>query len=340
MTVQMWPLAGRGRLRTLCALTPGLVLPLTVAAAAFFAAGATGAPVMLFALVIGIALSTVSEDARFHAGLSFASRPVLQFGVALLGLNISVAQVASLGGQTLLLVAAGTAISIASGLALSRCSGLPRAFGVLAGGATGICGASAALAISSTLPPSPHRDRDTAFVIVAVTTLSTIAMVAYPLIAHLLGFNDRQTGIFLGATIHDVAQVVGAGYAVSNEAGETATIVKLFRVALLLPTVLSIALLTRSRAPTDGKLPWLLPPFAIAFAVLVIINSAGIIPAGLRNAGSLVSSWCLATAVAAIGIRTSIAATLRMGWSALVVPVGATLALMAFVIAVEIIVGT
>src|SRR5690606_40998610 len=91
MTVQMWPLAGRGRLRTLCALTPGLVLPLTVAAAAFFAAGATGAPVMLFALVIGIALSTVSEDARFHAGLSFASRPVLQFGVALLGLNISVA---------------------------------------------------------------------------------------------------------------------------------------------------------------------------------------------------------------------------------------------------------
>src|SRR5690606_17396585 len=146
MTVQMWPLAGRGRLRTLCALTPGLVLPLTVAAAAFFAAGATGAPVMLFALVIGIALSTVSEEACFHAGLSFALWPVLQFGVALLGLNISVSLMASLVGHILLLVAVVSVVLIASGIALSRCYGLSRAFGVLAGGATGICGASAALA--------------------------------------------------------------------------------------------------------------------------------------------------------------------------------------------------
>jgi len=340
MNAQIWTMVGRGWRRTLSAPLPGLFLALTVAAAATFAAGATGGPVMFFALLIGIALNAASGDERLRAGLSFASRPVLQLGVALLGLKISVAQVASLGSQTLLLVAGGTAVSIASGLLLVRLFGLQRAFGVLAGGATGICGASAALAISSTLPPSPDKDRETAFVIVAVTTLSTIAMVAYPVIAHLLGFDDRQIGIFLGATIHDVAQVVGAGYAVSEEAGDTATIVKLFRVALLLPTVLIIALMTRSRAATDGKLPWLLPPFAIAFAVLVVINSSGIVSPGLRDVTTTFSNWCLATAVAAIGIRTSIAGTLRMGWAALAVPIGATIFLMTFVIGIELMMGS
>jgi len=340
MNAQIWPTAGRGWRKTLSAPMPGLFLALTVAAAATFAAGATGGPVMFFALLIGIALNAASGDERLRAGLSFASRPVLQLGVALLGLKISAANVASLGSQTLLLVAGGTAISIASGLLLARLFGLPRAFGVLAGGATGICGASAALAISSTFPPSSNKDRETAFVIVAVTTLSTIAMLAYPVIAHLLGFDDSQTGIFLGATIHDVAQVVGAGYAVSEEAGDTATIVKLFRVALLLPTVLGIALMTRSRTATDGKLPWLLPPFAIAFAVLVVINSSGLVPAGLRDVCTIFSNWCLATAVAAIGIRTSILGTLKMGWAALTVPIGATIFLMTFVIGIELLMGS
>ncbi|MBP1883975.1 YeiH family protein [Sinorhizobium mexicanum] len=337
MNVETRPMAGRGWLKALSTPAPGLFLALTVAAAATFVAQAVGAPVMPFALLIGIALNGASGDEQLRAGLAFASRPLLQVGIALLGLKISVMQVASLGSDTLLLVASGTAVSIASGLALARLFGLPSTLGLLAGGATGICGASAALAISSTLPASPNKDRETAFVIVTVTTLSTVAMLAYPVIAHFLGLDDRQTGIFLGATIHDVAQVVGAGYAVSEEAGDTATIVKLFRVALLLPTVLGIALTMRSRASTEGRLPWLLPPFAVAFAVLVVVNSSGFVPTALRDVSIALSNWCLATAVAAIGIRTSISGTLRMGWAALAVPIGATILLMTLVISFELI---
>lgn len=337
MSAETQPVGGHRWLKALSTPALGLSLALTVATAATFVSEVTGGPTMLFALLIGIALNAVSGDQHVRPGLSVASRPLLQVGVALLGLKISVTQVAGLGADTLILVAAGVAVSIGSGVLLARLFGLSRAFGILAGGACGICGASAALAISSALPASQKKGHETAFVIVAVTTLSTAAMLAYPLIAHLVGFNDRETGIFLGATIHDVAQVVGAGYAVSEETGDTATIVKLFRVALLLPTVLGIAVLTRSRAAAGGQLPWPLPPFAIAFMILVLINSSGVVPPSLRDASILLSNWCLATAVAAIGLKTSIAGTLKMGWGALAVPVGATIGLMTFVIAIELV---
>ena len=99
---------------------------------------------------------------------------------------------------------------------------------------------SAALATASVLPRYKEREADTAFVAIAVNILATIAMVAYPAVCDLLGFDQCTTGIFLGAAIHDVAQVVGAGYAVSDAAGNVATIVKLFRVFLLLPVVLGV----------------------------------------------------------------------------------------------------
>lgn len=323
----------------LAARAPGLLLALTAAAAANFAATLSGIPVMLLALLIGIALNFASTDDRTTPGLAFASRPVLQVGVALLGLGVSVEQVIDLGSDTLLLVVGGVLAAIGSGWLIARLLGRSSTFGVLAGGATGICGASAALAISSALPPDEARERETAFVIVVVTALSTLAMVLYPLLAHWLGFADRTTGILIGATIHDVAQVVGAGYAVSEEAGDTATVVKLFRVALLLPTVLAISLATaRSR---DGlQKPMLpVPLFAIAFAVLAILNSTVHLPPVLLSALGDLSRACLVVAVAAIGIKTSLRGILRMGPATLAVPVGATIVLLALVIAVQLLSG-
>ena len=143
-----------------------------------------------------------------------------------------------------------------------------RDFGLLTGGAVAICGASAALAIAAVLPDGPEQQRATVMTVVGVTALSTVAMILYPLIAAAAGLDTHTTGIFLGATIHDVAQVVGAGYSVSAEAGDTATIVKLFRVALLLPVVLVLSLIVRNgagAAPSSSRPP-LLPVFLVAFA--------------------------------------------------------------------------
>ena len=112
--------------------------------------------------------------------------------------------------------------------------GFTRSFGLLSGGATAICGASAAMAISAALPPHPLKERATLFTIVGVSTLSTVAMIAYPIIAAAVGLDGVHAGMFIGGTIHDVAQVVGAGYAISPEAGDAATLVKLMRVKAML----------------------------------------------------------------------------------------------------------
>jgi uncharacterized integral membrane protein (TIGR00698 family) len=323
-----WGRLGQGAL----ALAPGLAAALTVAAAANFVAIAYGGPVMLMALLIGLALNFLSASPAAQPGLRAASKPVLQIGVALLGLRISVEDVTRLGIDTVVLIVAGVAVAMITGVVIARVLRQRLAFGLLAGGATGICGASAALAIATVLPRTPTSERETAFVIVTVTTYSTIAMVIYPVLAHWLGFDDHTTGLLLGATIHDVAQVVGAGYAVSPEAGDTATIVKLFRVAMLLPTVFLISSLgSRFGAlrPAGRVAP--LPPFVVAFALLVGVNSLHLLPAAVSAPASEFSRWCLLVAVASIGIRTSIPDMLRMGRASLAVPGGATLVLLALV---------
>jgi uncharacterized integral membrane protein (TIGR00698 family) len=194
---------------------------------------------------------------------------------------------------------------------------LPSSFGLLSGGATAICGASAALAISAVLPRRPDHDRSTLLVVVGVSTLSTVAMLLYPLLAAAIGLTPAQTGVFLGASIHDVAQVVGAAHIVGAGADGPAVIVKLSRVALLTLVVLAIGIGVRAQmvvGATDTRRPPLLPGFLIAFLALVALNSAGLVPAGWQPAISGISRGCLVMAIAALGLKTSVSALREAGW--------------------------
>jgi uncharacterized integral membrane protein (TIGR00698 family) len=310
-------------------LGPGLIIAGLVALAASWLAEHYATPVMLLALLLGIAVNFTSQVDRCKPGIEFASRTVLRVGVALLGARITFDQVASLGGAMMTLTAGAVVLTILCGMTLARLTGLPRNFGVLTGGSVAICGASAALAIASVLPRGPDHERDTIMTVVAVTTLSTIAMVLYPLLAAAAGLDPHTTGIFLGATIHDVAQVVGAGYSVSTDAGDTATIVKLLRVALLLPVVLVISfLLQRSgdaATAAGGERPPLLPMFLVGFAALVVVNSLGWLPAAVESGLQGASRWCLVLAIAALGTRTSLGDMAHVGWRPVAVVVGETL---------------
>jgi len=167
--------------------------------------------VMLLALLLGMALNFLAADEGCKPGVAFAARTVLRLGVALLGARITFGQIAALGWEPLAIVGAALVSTIGVSVLIARITGFNPLFGLLTGGATAICGASAALALSAALPAHPLKERATTFTVVGVSLLSTAAMVVYPLIATALGLSNAHAGIFLGGTIHDVAQVIGAG---------------------------------------------------------------------------------------------------------------------------------
>jgi uncharacterized integral membrane protein (TIGR00698 family) len=305
------------------AVYPGFLVALTIALASSWLSQHYGAPVMLFGLLFGMAFHFLHEDGRCVAGIEFSARTILRIGVALLGARITAAQIASLGPIPVLTVVVGVATTILVGMLLADRLKLGRVFGVLSGGAVAICGASAALAIASVLPRHKDSERDTILTVVAVTSLSTLAMIFYPIVVTSLGMDHARAGIFLGGTIHDVAQVVGAGFMISPETGDIATYVKLLRVAMLVPVVSLIAWIV-ARRTMEGHVRKgaILPLFLVGFIALVVVNSVGWLPKFVIDASTDVSRWCLVTAIAALGMKTSFKDLIAVGWR----PVGLMLA--------------
>jgi uncharacterized integral membrane protein (TIGR00698 family) len=169
---------------------------------------------------------------------------------------------------------------------------------------------------------------------VGVAMLSTLAMMVYPLLAKAIGLDARLAGVFLGASIHDIPQAVGAGYGMSKETGDIATLVKLARVAMLMPVILLTVLLTRSRgAAAQGQRTSLLPWFIVAFALLVAVNSSGWLPPALVESGSSLSRGCLVAAIAAIGMKTQLREFVNVGLKPILLMVGETIFLAALVLA-------
>jgi uncharacterized integral membrane protein (TIGR00698 family) len=316
----------------------GVLAALTVGLAATWLSQHYAAPVMLFALLIGMAFHFLHEEGRCVAGIEFASKAILRTGVALLGARITAQQIVALGPTPILMVVVGVASTIAVGYLVSRLLGLTRTYGILSGGAVGICGASAALAIASVLPKHKDSERDVILAVVVVTALSTLAMIFYPMLVTAIGLDHQRAGLFLGGTIHDVAQVVGAGYMISQKTGDVATYVKLLRVAMLLPVVGIIAIVV-ARGQKDpgggavgGKAP--IPWFLFAFAGLVALNSLGFFSKQLVDGASDVSRWCLVTAIAALGMKTSFKELAAAGWRPVALMVGETAWIAALVLVV------
>jgi uncharacterized integral membrane protein (TIGR00698 family) len=281
-------------------------------------------PAMVIALLLGMALSRAAAQPVFAPGMTLCIKRILRIAVALLGIRIAMADIIALGPATAALVVAAMALTVCAGIVIARIVGQHDPFGALAGCATAVCGASAALATATVLPAYPAKHAETVFVVVAVNALSTVAMIAYPPLCALLGFDPQATGIMLGATIHDVAQVAGAGYAVSDAVGDDAVIVKLFRVLLLVPVVLAIAWYVSARgAQGEGaKLP--MPGFAIAFLALVLVNSLGLVPAPVKTVLIELSRAGLLLAIAALGLATSLGDIVRSGWRQGAVVTGTT----------------
>ena len=188
--------------------------------------------------------------------------------------------------------------------------------------------------MSSVLPQDEESERSLAVVIAVVTLMATIAMIFYPLLVAALDLTPQDMGVILGGTIHDVAQVVAAGKAISPKVGELATFVKLMRVAMLLPIVMGVYVWLGRGAkhvPGSAKIQYL-PGFLVAFFVFAAINSLGYVPAQVSAIGSTTSHYFLVIAITAIGVKTDLRSVLDVGWRPFALIVAETLAMLAVVL--------
>lgn len=291
----------------------GIAACLLVAMAAKFLALNYGAPTMLFALVLGISVNFLYESKDCSSGIDFCSSMILRFGVILLGAKIVFADVLAVGWTTALVVVGSVFLTIAFGGVVAKAMKLDYKFGLLSAGAVAICGISAAMTLSSVMPQNREMERYTLLTVIMVAGFGAIAMVSFPVLANFLNLDFQQAGIFIGGSIHDVSHVVGAGYAMSEEVGYIAMIVKMMRVALLIP-IAWIFLLAFRQQHTAGTQTPALPWFLLLFLALAIVNNIGWIPSAVSPLLNHISENCFVVAIAALGMKTSFEGLLDIGW--------------------------
>ncbi len=310
------------------ALWPGLALCGVAAATAGWLSEHYGFPIMLLGLLVGLSLGFVTRDPRTHPGLDFASRTCLRFGIVVLGLQVTIAQVTALGPAPFAALLVVMTATFLAGMAGAKAVGLTRYSGILAGGATAICGASAALALYGVIGKDRLAQAQFALTLVGVSLASALAMSIYPALAGEFALHDRQAGFLIGASIHDVSQAIGGGYAFSDAAGSYATIVKLTRVALLAPVVALVSLLLGPASEAAGQPLWrrlALPWFIVAFLATVVLNSLIAVPAQIAGFGLVASKGLLVLAVTSTAMRSRMELLMEMGWRAAVPVIAATL---------------
>lgn len=255
-------------------------------------------PIMI-AVVLGMLVSSAARSPAWIAGgLETLPRLALRTAIVLLGFQISIADVLSIGGIGLSAAIVATATTLAVTLAAGRMMRVEREPAILIAAGTAICGVAAIVAMGSAIRASA---RDMTYAILCVTLFGLVSMFLFPIAGQFLGLDARLFGIWTGAAVHEVAQVVAAGFQHSQEAGEVATVTKLSRVLLLAPIVAVFALSMRSKANAPraaAAVPW----FVVGFALAVAANSFLPVPAEARTLLGLTVSVLFTFALAAIGL--------------------------------------
>ena len=295
---------------------PGLSVCAVAAAASAWLSEHYHFPIILLGLLVGLSMSFVAQEPRSHRGLDFASRTCLRLGVVLLGFQVTFSQIGSLGPEPFAALLGVMAVTFFAGVLSARLVGQSGFTGILAGGATAICGASAAMALYGIIGRERLAQTQFAITLVGVSLASAVAMSLYPILAGYLHLSDQQAGFLIGASIHDVAQAIGGGYAFSEPAGSYATIVKLSRVALLAPVVVITGLAIGDPAGMARRTLWrrlALPWFITAFFAVVLLNSLLTVPPLLTENALPASKGLLLIAVVATAMRSRLDLLMETG---------------------------
>ena len=310
-------------------LAPGLLLTATIATTAFELrnlSGITALSPLIIAIVLGLAFhSTVGAPAAFKPGIVFSMRRVLRFAIILLGLQLSLSQVAEVGSAGLGIIATTVAATFPFTTWLGRRLGVDRKLSELIAAGTSICGASAIVATNSVTRAS---DEDVAYAVACVTVFGSASMVLYPALETPLQLTPHAFGLWAGASVHEIAQVVAAAFQNGADSGNFGTIAKLSRVMLLAPMVLLLGSFCAGRAergePSKRKsapMPW----FVLGFVAMMLLNSLGVIPQAEKAHLVQATTFLLTIALAAMGLETDVLKLRAKGWKPLLVGAGSWL---------------
>lgn len=300
----------------LIAVLPGLFLTFAIAAAAFGLRLIPGVSIlspMILAILIGIAFhNLIGTPARAKAGITFSLRRILRFSIILLGLQLTASQVAEVGATGVALIVVTLVATFVFTKWFGALIGVDRKLAELIAAGTSICGASAVIATNTV---TQAHDEDVAYAVAGVTVFGSIAMFVYPLLPDLLHLSPHAYGLWSGASIHEIAQVVAAAYQDGEQAGYFGTIAKLSRVILLAPLVIALGVIASRRLGKTGSkgkappMPW----FVLGFVALVVVNSLVAIPAAAKDVLVPATAFLLSVALAAMGLETDIAKLKRKG---------------------------
>jgi len=267
-----------------------------------------GAPV--FAVVAGVLLSPLAR--RFAWRVEVAKGPVLQLSVVLLGAQLSLGEVLSVGAGSLPVMLGTLGVCLLLAAVVGRRLGVPRDLRTLIGVGTGICGASA---IAATTPAIRAKSNDVAYAISTIFLFNVAAVLIFPPLGHLLGLGQHAFGLFAGTAVNDTSSVVAAAGAYGPAAVRYAVVVKLVRTLMIIPIVLFLS--ARSARPAgsarSARVLSLVPWFLVAFVAVAGLHSAGLIPVAAQGFLHQVALLFIAIALAAVGLSTDVAALRRAG---------------------------
>jgi uncharacterized integral membrane protein (TIGR00698 family) len=315
-------------------LLPGLFLTSTIAAAAFEIRNLSGITVfspLIIAIVLGMTFhNTVGTPPAFKPGVTFSMRRILRFAIVMLGLQLSLSQVASVGIGGVMIIALSLAGTFVFTVWLGRRLGIDRKLAQLIAAGTSICGASAVIATNTVTHGS---DEDVAYAVASVTVFGSASILLYPFFGGLLQLTPHAFGLWAGASIHEIAQVVAAAFQNGTEAGNFGTIAKLSRVMLLAPMIVVLGHLNAKDRPTvvggsaEGRTRKAIPKpwFVAGFVAMMLFNSLDLIPKMDKTYLVQATTFLLTVALAAMGLETDVVKLRAKGWKPLVVGAGSWL---------------
>ncbi|WP_117191661.1 YeiH family protein [Rhizobium terrae] len=303
------------RLPAILGFLPGLTLTAAIALTAFAIRNFTGwmtlSP-LIMSIIIGMLIrNTLSVPAAAEPGIGLSLKRILRLGIVLLGLQVTATQILSLGGSGLAMVALTLVATFMAIRIAGRMMGVDRALTDLIAAGTSVCGASAVIAANTVVR---GKQEHVAYAVACVTLCGSLSMLAYPLLSTPLGLDARAYGLWTGATIHEVAQVVAASFQGGDVAGQFGTISKLARVVMLAPLIMTLALAMRSSSDGAARASAPMPWFVLGFVGMMLVNSAVAIPPDASKGLATLTNFLLSMALAAMGLQANIGKLKAEGW--------------------------